>query len=112
MASAVQTARELTATARPRTRVGKISDMNTHLIGPIENAKQATKVAAATTFKMPGESGLCNNPPNASNETKHPRLPQNNSDRRPARSINQIAIKVTKASDEAMTTIPDISLVS
>src|SRR5882762_3082151 len=112
MASAVQTAREVTATARPRTRMGKLSDMTTHLIGPIENAKQATKVAAATTFKIPGESDLCNNLPNASNETKHPRLPQNNSGRRPARSISQIAIRVKKERDEAMTTIPDISLVS
>src|ERR1700683_659556 len=110
MASAAHTANELMATARPAIRVGKTSDMKTHLIGPIEKAKQATKVAAAATFMALEESGRLKSTPREIREMKHPRLPQNKSGRRPTRSISHTARRVKMDKDEAITTMPLISL--
>src|SRR6267378_7830206 len=111
-ASAAHTASELIATARPAMRVGKTSDIKTHLIGPIEKAKQATKMAAAATFRELDESWCPNSLPKKINEIKQPRLPQNNRRRRPALSINHTATSVKKDSDDAITTMPLISLVN
>src|ERR1700735_429014 len=109
MASAAHTANELMATARPAIRVGKTSDMKTHLIGPIEKAKQATKVAAAATFMALEESVRPKRAPRKIREIKHPRLPQNKSGRRPTRSISHTPRRGKIEKDEAITTMPLIS---
>lgn len=57
IASAVKSTSQLIAVARLRMRAGETSDTKTYLIGPIENAKQATSVAAGRQHKTPVRGG-------------------------------------------------------
>ena len=92
--------------ARPRIRVGKISAITTHGIGPSEKAKLARNMLMKRTSQYPVVRPVAKNRPTISSDTNIPNVPMKSNGRRPMVSIFHNANNVKTTPTTPKTTCP------